>query len=123
MGDDSVVPADLCLQDGPPFTAGSFLIGNHADELTPWIPLLAARTPGSAFLNIPCCSHTLTSRFTSTAHTFPPDLLASSEALKDDMQRFESLSSERSGRYYHYLVYNAEILARAGWRIERDALR
>lgn len=35
----------------------SFLIGNHADELTPWIPLLAACIPGDqvGFLNIPCC--------------------------------------------------------------------
>lgn len=35
---------------------GSFLIGNHADELTPIMPLLGAVVPAcSGLLNIPCC--------------------------------------------------------------------
>jgi len=39
---------------------GAFLIGNHADELTPWVPVLAANTPAcSGFVNIPCCAWTL----------------------------------------------------------------
>lgn len=119
----SLSPAELCLQDEAPFNAGSFLIGNHADELTPWIPLLAAKTPNSGFVNIPCCFHTFIGRFTASSYTFPPDLLETSDAIKRDMAKFESLSSERGGRYYCYLVYIAEIVARAGWRIERDALR
>lgn len=38
------------------FAAGTFIISNHADELTPWTPLLAylSRSP---FIAIPCCSH------------------------------------------------------------------
>ncbi|KAI9737882.1 MAG: tRNA(Ser) Um(44) 2'-O-methyltransferase [Cirrosporium novae-zelandiae] len=44
----------------PPHT---FLISNHADELTPWTPLLASLSQ-SPFLAIPCCSHALNgSRF------------------------------------------------------------
>ncbi|ODA78617.1 hypothetical protein RJ55_05999 [Drechmeria coniospora] len=41
------------------FPQGTFIISNHADELTPWTPILAAlsRCP---FLMIPCCSHRLT---------------------------------------------------------------
>ena len=31
-----------------------FLIGNHSDELTPWIPVMAARL-GCNFMVIPCC--------------------------------------------------------------------
>ncbi|KAL1641095.1 tRNA(Ser) Um(44) 2'-O-methyltransferase [Diplodia intermedia] len=38
------------------FPPGTFIISNHADELTPWTPLLAflSRSP---FIAIPCCSH------------------------------------------------------------------
>ena len=38
----------------------AFFIGNHADELTPWVPLLAAHAPQCAgFVNLPCCAWTL----------------------------------------------------------------
>ncbi len=40
------------------FPKGTFLISNHADELTPWTPLLASIS-SSPFLAIPCCSHNL----------------------------------------------------------------
>ncbi|KJZ79364.1 tRNA (uracil-O(2)-)-methyltransferase [Hirsutella minnesotensis 3608] len=41
------------------FPTGTFIISNHADELTPWTPILGAmsRCP---FIMIPCCSHNLT---------------------------------------------------------------
>ena len=43
--------------------AGTFIISNHADELTAWTPLLAHLNQ-SAFIAIPCCSHDLAgSRF------------------------------------------------------------
>ncbi|KAG8528671.1 uncharacterized protein KY384_006358 [Bacidia gigantensis] len=40
------------------FPIGTFIISNHADELTPWTPLLASLS-SSPFLCIPCCSHNL----------------------------------------------------------------
>ena len=40
------------------FTTGTFIISNHADELTAWTPLLAFLS-SSPFLAIPCCSHNL----------------------------------------------------------------
>lgn len=40
------------------FPTGTFIISNHADELTPWTPLLASIS-SSPFLAIPCCSHNL----------------------------------------------------------------
>lgn len=40
------------------FPFGTFIISNHADELTPWTPLLASISC-SPFLAIPCCSHNL----------------------------------------------------------------
>lgn len=40
------------------FPRSTFIISNHADELTPWTPLLASISH-SPFLAIPCCSHNL----------------------------------------------------------------
>jgi tRNASer (uridine44-2'-O)-methyltransferase len=44
------------------FARGTFIVSNHADELTVWTPLLAALSCPEAplpFLGIPCCSHAL----------------------------------------------------------------
>jgi tRNASer (uridine44-2'-O)-methyltransferase len=52
---------DLQVHDGI-FDPGTFIISNHADELTTWTPLLAALSwPESPlpWLAIPCCSHAL----------------------------------------------------------------
>ncbi|KAG9590074.1 DUF1613-domain-containing protein, partial [Aureobasidium melanogenum] len=40
------------------FKEGTFIVSNHADELTPWTPLLAYLND-SPFIAIPCCSHNL----------------------------------------------------------------
>jgi tRNASer (uridine44-2'-O)-methyltransferase len=44
------------------FKAGTFIISNHADELTPWTPILATVSHPAdplPWLAIPCCSHAL----------------------------------------------------------------
>jgi tRNASer (uridine44-2'-O)-methyltransferase len=44
------------------FEAGTFIVSNHADELTPWTPILAALSNPNdplPWLAIPCCSHAL----------------------------------------------------------------
>lgn len=61
------------------FKPGTFIVSNHADELTPWTPLLAAlAAPDSPlpFLAIPCCSHALS----GARHRYSPkDVAASSD--------------------------------------------
>ncbi|KAL8799800.1 MAG: hypothetical protein Q9182_005632 [Xanthomendoza sp. 2 TL-2023] len=67
------------------FPKGTFVISNHADELTPWTPLLAYLSL-SPFLMIPCCSHNLSglrfrapSKFNGySADTFAPLYFAGS---------------------------------------------
>ncbi|KAL8790627.1 MAG: hypothetical protein Q9213_000474 [Squamulea squamosa] len=67
------------------FPKGTFIISNHADELTPWTPLLAYLS-SSPFLMIPCCSHNLSglrfrapSKFNGyTADTLAPTYFAGS---------------------------------------------
>ncbi|KAG6991426.1 tRNA (uracil-O(2)-)-methyltransferase [Physcia stellaris] len=56
------------------FPTGTFIISNHADELTPWTPLLASLS-SSPFLAIPCCSHNL-----SGAKFRAPSLFNSNQA-------------------------------------------
>ncbi|KAJ2912593.1 hypothetical protein MD484_g7816, partial [Candolleomyces efflorescens] len=34
----------------------AFIIANHADELTPWVPVVATLTDASGYLSIPCCA-------------------------------------------------------------------
>ncbi|WFD27990.1 tRNA(Ser) (uridine(44)-2'-O)-methyltransferase [Malassezia nana] len=57
---------------------GAFIIGNHADELTPWVPALASSTPAcSGFVNIPCCAWTLEgTRFVPSQGTLDASTLA-----------------------------------------------
>lgn len=43
------------------FPKGTFIISNHADELTPWTPILATISD-CPFIMIPCCSHDLTGK-------------------------------------------------------------
>lgn len=62
------------------FPTGTFIISNHADELTPWTPLLASIS-SSPFLAIPCCSHSLSGlrfRAPSVFNSYSADSLAPS---------------------------------------------
>jgi tRNASer (uridine44-2'-O)-methyltransferase len=52
----AISPEDI--HDGI-FPEGTFIISNHADELTPWTPIIAAISQ-CPFIMIPCCSHNLT---------------------------------------------------------------
>ena len=59
------------------FNKGTFIISNHADELTAWTPLLAYLND-SAFIAIPCCSHDLSgARFRA-----PPSTKATKSAAE-----------------------------------------
>ncbi|KAL4898800.1 hypothetical protein BDV59DRAFT_167553 [Aspergillus ambiguus] len=53
------------------FPKDTFIISNHADELTPWTPLMAAQAhpeSPSPFIAIPCCSHSLS----GARYRYPP---------------------------------------------------
>lgn len=89
------------IHDGlfPPKT---FIISNHADELTPWTPILA-RLSDCPFIMIPCCSHNLTgARFRA-----PPP--------KD--------KAESSSQYNSLCTWVVEIAKDCGWEVEKEMLR
>lgn len=130
LRESTINPADLVLQDEPPFPPGAFLIGNHADELTPWVPLLAAVTPGSSFLNIPCCLHELAGRFSSAKYAIPHEVLDDLEpntaTLHPLLEAFYAPTPSmtmQSGRYWAFQLYLAHLTLLSGFVPEREALR
>jgi tRNASer (uridine44-2'-O)-methyltransferase len=84
------------------FPKGTFIISNHADELTPWTPILANLSE-SPFMMIPCCSHSLSgARFRAPP---PKDAGVSNSA------------------YASLVVWASKIAKDCGWRIETEMLR
>ncbi|KAK0733716.1 hypothetical protein B0T26DRAFT_736588 [Lasiosphaeria miniovina] len=84
------------------FASGTFIISNHADELTPWTPILATISD-CPFIMIPCCSHDLAGkRFRAP----PPKDKSKSESA------------------YSSLVSWVSIIATdCGWEAEKEMLR
>ncbi|OBT74140.1 hypothetical protein VF21_06271 [Pseudogymnoascus sp. 05NY08] len=84
------------------FPKGTFIISNHADELTPWTPILANLSE-SPFIAIPCCSHNLTgARFRA-----PP----SKEA------------GVSSSAYASLVAWVSKLAIDCGWELEKEMLR
>ncbi|EJC98366.1 DUF1613-domain-containing protein [Fomitiporia mediterranea MF3/22] len=119
------------------FTPGTFVIANHADELSPWTPVLATLTDSSGFLSIPCCPWSFDAQFhrsqlrlkgsqgseRETAFAFsPPD--------GDDPDSFvESLrlggvgNDAGKSRYAAYRIWLACLGIQCGWAAETETLR
>lgn len=84
------------------FPNGTFIISNHADELTPWTPILA-RLSESPFIMIPCCSHDLT----GSRYRAPPPKAAGAS----------------SSAYASLVVWVSLIAEDCGWNLEKEMLR
>lgn len=55
--DDTVLQIDTVSPDSR-FTNSTWIIGNHSDELTPWIPVIALKSsPKTNYFVLPCCPH------------------------------------------------------------------
>lgn len=84
------------------FPKGTFIISNHADELTPWTPILANLSE-SPFMMIPCCSHALSGdRFRAPP---PKNVGASSSA------------------YASLVAWVSKLATDCGWKVEKEMLR
>lgn len=101
-----LVPRVLLDDDAPelkdaklntlPVPENTFLIGNHSDELTVWIPLL-----GFPFMVIPCCSH----------------------ALSGAKHRFTPKNQDNKSSYASLVDHVEEIATKVGWKVEKERLR
>lgn len=84
------------------FAKGTFIVSNHADELTPWTPILA-NISECPFMMIPCCSHALSgSRFRAPP---PKDAGASNSA------------------YASLVAWVSKLATECGWKVEKEMLR
>jgi SAM-dependent methyltransferase len=75
-----------------------WIIGNHPDELTLWIPLIAAKADDTKYVIIPCC------------------------AFKLDGKRF-SKSIPELGKYKTFCKEIDQISNQIGFQVEREVLR
>lgn len=84
------------------FKPGTFIISNHADELTPWTPILAAlSSPESPlpFLAIPCCSHALSgAKYRYTLKDIAATTSAPSTNRDDDQSATGDLKALRAAK-------------------------
>lgn len=94
-------PAEVQLVEAPidPTTdvyEEDWILANHSDELTPWVPFIASRN-NRRFFVLPCCEWNFDSKFTV---------------------RTKALS-----RYEGYLEYVKHITAQSGYKVEVEHLR
>ena len=135
------------------FPWGTFIISNHADELTAWTPLLASIS-SSPFLAIPCCSHNLSGlRFRApsvfnnnsadalapsyfAAHINRSKSIAIAIACPDNEEIFgegpergnlkdlnANARAKQPSAYSSLCDWVAHLAARVGYKVEREMLR
>lgn len=106
------------LDDQPLFRQGAFLIGNHADELTPWIPVLSTLSSASGYLSIPCCAWSFDTRYERSAialfTTATPEFVDSLNLGGD---------GSNSSSYSMYRIWLASLSLHLGWKVECETLR
>eukprot|EP00697_Spironema_sp_BW2_P013635 gnl/Spiro4/3811_TR1883_c0_g1_i2.p1 gnl/Spiro4/3811_TR1883_c0_g1~~gnl/Spiro4/3811_TR1883_c0_g1_i2.p1 ORF type:complete len:229 (+),score=51.63 gnl/Spiro4/3811_TR1883_c0_g1_i2:65-751(+) len=94
-------PERIRLEEIDPTCAAydvDWIIGNHSDELTPWIPLIAARSSyRTKFMLLPCCFHDFTHKFAQ--------------------------NNIKLGQYKTYITYLEKICQALGFEIDVDVLR
>ena len=120
------------------FEPGTFVISNHADELTPWTPILAALScPENPlpWLAIPCCSHALSGakyRYPiqkTTKHSTTESPNQADQPSNGDlkaMRTAKATASSGSDQTSMYGTLTAKVVALAeelGFQVERTLMR
>ncbi|RDB18428.1 tRNA (uracil-O(2)-)-methyltransferase [Hypsizygus marmoreus] len=114
----------------PYFKPSLFLIGNHADELTPYLPVLSTIHSFSGYLSIPCCAWSFDAKYErTTTPLFPLPVAPSNSDPKAEMswEAFsETLNLGGDGgksSYSMYRVWLASLSVWCGWEVECEMLR
>ncbi|KAF2425813.1 DUF1613-domain-containing protein [Tothia fuscella] len=107
------------------FPQNTFIISNHADELTPWTPLLAYLS-NSPFIAIPCCSHSLTGarcRFNGgvarKTESIGPGPATGSLARPTSKKK----NGKQISAYQGLTAYVADLAGELGFEIGKEMLR
>lgn len=111
----------LSLGDAPesdPFLkSGVFIIGNHADELTPWLPVLSTLYSASGYLSIPCCPWAFDVKYEPSIATFTDPSSSFVNALN------LGGNGSNSSSYSMYRIWLASLSLHCGWEVECENLR
>ncbi|XP_061565608.1 probable tRNA (uracil-O(2)-)-methyltransferase [Cololabis saira] len=93
LEEKAITPSESCL-----FPGTDWLIGNHSDELTPWIPVIAARSSYSCrYFVLPCC-------------------------FFDFYGKYQRRQCKKS-QYKEYIGFISEVSEVCGFNTEEDCLR
>nr|XP_043878700.1 probable tRNA (uracil-O(2)-)-methyltransferase [Solea senegalensis] len=93
LEEKAITPSESCL-----FPGTDWLIGNHSDELTPWIPIIAARSCYSCrYFVLPCC-------------------------FFDFYGKYQRRQCKKS-QYKEYIDFITEVSQVSGFNTEEDCLR
>jgi tRNASer (uridine44-2'-O)-methyltransferase len=116
----SQLGSHLTDKDGaePLIPFGSFIIANHADELTPWTPIMATLSSTSGYLSIPCCAWMFDRKFNREQAKRTCDFLPSHQLSQLKLGEVGLNSS-----YARYRRWLAAISWQSGWEVECDTLR
>lgn len=112
-------------EPNPYLRPSAFLIGNHADELTPWIPVLATLLPASGYLSIPCCAWDFDTRFErGRTGTLPVPQFERKSGEHERFIRSIGLGVEgQTTSYAMYRIWLAYLSKACGWKVECEMLR
>lgn len=129
--EDVASPSDATSHNGI-FPTGTFIISNHADELTTWTPILAFLSE-SPFIAIPCCSHNFAgTRFRAPyyPHYFdqpsphPPSHSASTtSSTAPTPSTNNSKSGKQPSAYASLCSYIAHLTSAVSYKPEKEHLR
>lgn len=106
-------------------TPGVFIIGNHADELTPWIPVLATLRDASGYLSIPCCAWAFDVRYDRSASVAFPTPYHDDDDDGDGFAKSLNLGGggNHKSSYSMYRIWLASLSMHCGWQVECEVLR
>ena len=126
----------LQSNSSPYLREGVFIIANHADELSPWTPILSTLSNASGFLSIPCCAWSFDSRFTrpqlvtdpdgssNSAFAFgPPEGLPFESYVESLKLGGDNGANSWKSSYASFRIWLASINFHVGWVTEVDTLR
>ncbi|KAJ8508710.1 hypothetical protein ONZ45_g9035 [Pleurotus djamor] len=102
------------------FKPEAFLIGNHADELTPWVPVLSTLHSASGYISIPCCAFTFDSRY-QRSQALPYGIPEPDSSFVESLLLGGHGNNESS--YSKYRIWLASLSVHCGWDVECDNLR
>ncbi|KIJ95954.1 hypothetical protein K443DRAFT_134277 [Laccaria amethystina LaAM-08-1] len=115
--DDSLDPSFTILRN-------TFIIDNHADELTPWVPVLATLHDAAGYLSIPCCAWAFDAKFeraNSSGYPLPEGIGMTKEQFIESLNLGGDGSNTSS--YSMYRIWLATLSVHCGWVVECETLR